>query len=101
MPRNSSPQYTTRAFRRSPYSKCFMTTQRMSSHGSSVTPQPQISSDMSVVYVSGCIGVWRVADFDFHGAAIVENGFNGCAVGSFYKLAVCIAALVDNAAGKE
>ena len=33
--------------------------------------------------------------------AIVENGFNGCAVGAFDKLAVCVAILADNAAGKE
>ena len=44
---------------------------------------------------------WCVADFDFHCAAIVENGFNGCSVRSFDKLAVCVASLVDNAAGKE
>ena len=42
-----------------------------------------------------------VADFDFHCAAIVENRFNGCAVRSFDKLAVCVASLVDKAACKE
>ena len=46
-------------------------------------------------------GFRGVFNCDFHGAAIVENGFNGSAVGTFKKLAVCVAFLVDNAAGKE